>query len=242
MSVNVVDDDPTAAPPTTRLGFGTQIGPTATLVRVDWPAATDPTSAIAGYEVERSINEGPWGETVSRSAATRFADYTLTYDAIYRFRVRAVDTAGNWSPWAVAGTSRFHPYDDRSSRVERVGTWRNATGASAFRQTLSGASRTSSKMRMTFTGHSIAIVASRGPHRGKARIYVDGVYIKTITTRSATSASRRVVFTYTFAAGGDAPDHARPDRDRHLPARQDRCIRRGTLADCKVIACPPGVS
>jgi hypothetical protein len=55
---------------------------------------------------------------------------------------------------------------------------------------------------MTFTGHSVAIVGSRGPSRGKAKVYIDGVYYRTISTKSATSVSRQVLFSYSFAGGG----------------------------------------
>jgi len=202
MTIKVVTDDPTASPPTTALIVGTQLGRTSAVVRVSWPAATDPTSAIAGYEVERSTNEGPWENVISLPGTQRATTYNLTFDTIYRFRVRAVDAAGNWSPWAVAGTSRFHPFDDLSSRVQRIGVWYRASGASAFGGTVIGSRSSRAKLRLWFTGHSIAVVASMGPYRGKARVYVDGVYIQTISTRSSASASRRIVFTRTFAAGG----------------------------------------
>ena len=122
IAINVVENDPTAIAPTTRVRITTKIGRTSTLVRVDWAAATDPTSPIAGYEVQRSVNGGAVGRHDRHCPRRqRFADYTLAFDTTYRFRVRAVDTGGHWSPWAIAGTSRFHPFDDRNSRVIRSG-------------------------------------------------------------------------------------------------------------------------
>jgi hypothetical protein len=53
---------------------------------------------------------------------------------------------------------------------------------------------------MTFTGREIAVIAPKGPKRGKAKIYVDGVYIKTISLR-ATSSPAGVVFTRAFGSG-----------------------------------------
>ena len=53
-----------------------------------------------------------------RRSASPWPTYTLGFDTVYRFRVRAVDAAGHWSPWVeAAGTSRIHPFDDRSSSV-----------------------------------------------------------------------------------------------------------------------------
>ena len=68
-----------------------------------WPAATDPSSAIAGYEVQRSANGGAWTrhDRHGRGAPGRRLQPRRSTRS-YRFRVRAVDAAGNWSPWADA--------------------------------------------------------------------------------------------------------------------------------------------
>jgi hypothetical protein len=55
---------------------------------------------------------------------------------------------------------------------------------------------------MTFTGHSIAVVAPKSPHRGKAKIYIDGKYVVTVNMTSSTSKSRLVAFSQWFPAGG----------------------------------------
>ena len=120
LPVNVVVDIPTAQPPLTSLVSGVTMGRTTLKVRVSWPPATDPSSAIAGYEVQRSTNGGAWTSTVSTPVGAPWPTYTLDFDTVYRFRVRAVDAAGHWSPWVQAvGTSRIHPFDDRSPSVTR---------------------------------------------------------------------------------------------------------------------------
>ncbi|MFL5641372.1 MAG: hypothetical protein ACJ771_03425, partial [Chloroflexota bacterium] len=143
-----------------------------------------------------------WGSTVTTPGTIRTATYSLAFDTIYIFRVRAVDTAGHWSPWAVAGTSRVHPFDDRSSRVVKTGLWKPATSAGAFKTTETGSTRSTATIRMTFTGHSVALVGPKTPRRGKAQVFIDGVYVKTISMKSSTSLSRRVVFGQFFPAGG----------------------------------------
>ena len=45
-----------------------RLGSTRCTIRVAWPAATDPSSAIAGYEVQTSVDGGAWGYTVATSA------------------------------------------------------------------------------------------------------------------------------------------------------------------------------
>ena len=92
--------------------------------RVAWPAATDPSSPINGYEVQVSVNGGAWANTLATTSAQREVVYPLAFDTTYKFRVRALDTAGNWGTWVESAiTTRVHPYDDRSSSVVRSSGW-----------------------------------------------------------------------------------------------------------------------
>ena len=202
VAVTVVQDDPTATPPTTSLATGSKLGLASAAINVGWAPATDPTSPIGGYEVQQSVNEGAWGPAIPLPASIRMASYILADDTTYRFRVRAVDTAGNWSPWAVAGSTRVHAYDDRSSRVLRTGTWRLTSSSSAFNRSLIGSTRAGATVRMTFTGHSIALVAPKSPYRGRARLYIDGRYLGTLNLKSGTTMSRQVVFSRSLVGGG----------------------------------------
>ena len=54
----------------------------------------------------------------------------------------------------------------------------------------------------SFTGHAIALVGSKGPGRGKARVYVDGVLAKTVDFYRSTAVHRQVVFTRSWATAG----------------------------------------
>ena len=54
----------------------------------------------------------------------------------------------------------------------------------------------------TFTGSSIAWVASRGPDRGSAKVYVDGVYAKTVSLYTSGRSYRYVAFARNFGATG----------------------------------------
>jgi hypothetical protein len=196
--VTVVEDDPTASPPaTTSVAVGTTMGRTTTKIRVTWPAATDPTTAIGGYELQRSVNGGAWGATSSFPTATRAFIDTIAFDATYRYRVRAVDAVGHWSPWAeMASSGRYHAYDDRSTKVLRAGNWQKLATSSAYKGTLLGSSSTSAKLSMTFTGRSLAIVAPKGPKRGAITIWIDGVVQKVVSLKASTATSRKVVFSW----------------------------------------------
>jgi hypothetical protein len=179
------------------------MGRSATNVRVLWAPATDPTSPITGYQLQRSQDGGSWGATIERTAAQREAVITLPFDKTYRFRVRAMDRGGNWSPWAeTPSAARVHAVDDRSSSVIRTGVWVKVASTSAYKSTVSGSTKPASRLKLTFAGHGIALVGSTSPYRGVANVYVDGVFIRRVDTRSATTRSRRVLFSRSFASGG----------------------------------------
>jgi len=203
VSVNVVVDLPTAKPPVTSMLPGEKLSPTSLRVRVSWPAATDPSSAIVGYEVSLSTNGGAWTSPIATAGGVLAATYTLALDTVYQFRVRAVDSAGNWSPWATAvGTSRIHPLDDRSSSIARTRSWRTVTNSGAYRSTLSGSASTGARMSLRFTGHGVAIVAPRSAHLGKFKVYIDGVYKATVNLKASSYVGRQVVWAWYTPAGG----------------------------------------
>ena len=104
VSVNVVVDLPDRPGPVALVhpdhpdGHDRHPGP-----RSSWPAATDPSSAIAGYEV---AVEPQWRRVEPADRPRRGPARHHVHPGVrrpsYRFRVRAVDAAGNWSPWVEA--------------------------------------------------------------------------------------------------------------------------------------------
>jgi hypothetical protein len=201
--VDVVVDTPTANAPITSVLAGARMGDTDIRVRVVWPAATDPSSSIARYEVQSSLAGAGWTPTIAIAGDRSETLYTLKFDKSYRFRIRARDAAGNWSPWATTVTPTvMHPVDDRSAAISRTPSWTRTSSASAWHRTVTGSKLAGGALTMVFTGHGIALVGPRNPQRGSARIYIDGVYIRTVSMKSSAWLSRQVAFTRYFAAGG----------------------------------------
>ena len=198
--VDVIEDLPTAEPTVASVANGWRLGIANIRVRVRWPAATDPSSPIAGYEIQMSRNGGAWGSTITRGASQLQADYILDDGVLYAFQVRAQDAPGNWSPWAAAGT-RIVRVNDRSASIVYRGTWTRWNAASATSGTLTGSSRAGASAKLTFSGQAIAVVVPRSRYHGLADIYIDGLLIKRITTRSLTSVTRQVVFERSVTPG-----------------------------------------
>ena len=133
--------------------------------------------------------------------------------------------------------SRFHAYDDRSSRIVRHGTWAKVSSSKAFKQTLLGGSRATKWLQMTFTGHSIGIVAPKEPlsrqglrlrrrrPRGDDQPEVVDIDDSPFRLQSL------------FPGRRDAHDPDRPDRDRRVPAHPGRRVRlRGLIRTPSIAA------
>ncbi len=56
-------------------------------------------------------------------------------------------------------------------------------------------------VRLRFTGSEIALVSNTAATRGRVRISIDGRAVATVDLRSATSASRQIVFRQRLRAG-----------------------------------------
>ncbi len=201
-TIVVEDDLPIAQPPATAALAKSQLGAATVATRISWPAATDPTTGIAGYELQSSVDGGAWVATTATGATVRSTLGSQSLGHAYRYRVRARDTVGNWSDWATGPSVTAVLVQDRSSAVTYTGTWKRAWYSYASGGTTAWAVSSGARARTTFSGRGIAIVGPTSSTRGSARIYVDGVYRTTISFRSATNHGRVVMYSTTFAALG----------------------------------------
>ncbi len=205
IAVLVATDVPTARAPSAAAAVGTFIGLTDGMtmsVRATWPAATDPSDTITSYEIQRSIDSGAWGGTISTTATTRTATYAdVRLKSTIRLRVRARDSSGDWSAWAESSSYTTVIVSDRSASVSYSGSWGRGSVTSAVGGTLTSTRFAGSSARHRFTGRAIGIVAPTGTTRGKARVYIDGAYKATIDL-GTTATPRRVVYAASWATSG----------------------------------------
>jgi hypothetical protein len=92
---------------------------------------------------------------------------------------------------------------ESNSKVIRTGSWKAAThtayaGDRVYYSTDPGASAT-----FTFTGRKIVWYGPEGPTRGQAKVYIDGVYMKTVDTHRSTFLARSALFAYRWAGPGE---------------------------------------
>ncbi len=207
--VRVTNDAPTASAPTAAPAKGSQVGitgsgtPSTVALKVSWAAATDPSSAIVGYELERRVDSGSWVGTMALAPSARsFTFAGLSLGASHTFRVRAQDAAGNWSPWATSVAYRLRTVGDRSSSLTYSGTWKRAAVSSATNAVRTTSTRAGATVATTFTGRGIAVVMPRSSARGRVTIYIDGVKAATVDTYYKSTQARRVVWAKTWKTAG----------------------------------------
>jgi hypothetical protein len=189
---------PIATAPAHRLVSGSAIGAGRTTVRLGW-TGSDATSGIARYELAQSTDGFGW-VTVSTSLTATHLDRALAPGHTYRFRLRAVDNAGNVGAWVAGPTFRISHYGESSSKVVYLGRWLTATSSVYWGGQAKASSQAGAKSTLTFTGRSVEVVSRKGPTRGKAQIYVNGVLKATVDLYSSTYQNQRVVWAANWAS------------------------------------------
>jgi hypothetical protein len=195
-SVIVDTITPTATGPRQSLVTATSVSNGKVTVRADW-TAKDPGSGIVRYELAQSTDGGAWktvGTTLTKAASTRL----LAPGHTYRFRVRAVDAAGNVSAWATGSTITLSRYQESSSRISYSGTWKTSWSSGFWGGAAKKSSTAGSKASITFTGRSIGWISRVGPTRGKATVYVNGTKVASVDLYSPMYESPKVVWTRTW--------------------------------------------
>jgi hypothetical protein len=189
---------PTATAPTWRLVNGSAISGGRTTVRLAW-TGSDATSGVARYELAQSTDGGGWA-SVSTSLASTSLDRALAHGHSYRFRVRAADVAGNLGAWMTGPAFRLTHYGESSASVKYSGTWSTSTSSVYWGGKAKASSQAGAKASLTFTGRSVELVSRKGPARGKAQIYVNGVLKATIDLYAASYQNQRVVWTGSWSS------------------------------------------
>jgi hypothetical protein len=172
------------------------IGPRV-MTRIVW-SGSDAGSGIDQYQVQRSTDGGGYVQ-VGRNSLVPMTVLPLPLGHTYRLRVRAIDRAGNIGGWTYGSSFKLTGAQDGAARYS--GTWTTALSDVIW---WGGTTRSSTTKNSTasyaFTGRSIAWVSARGPDRGKAAVYVDGVLKATIDLFASRSRTQVVVWSMNFSA------------------------------------------
>jgi hypothetical protein len=165
---------------------------------VAWPKATDATSGVAAYDVQKSRDGAAWVDVTSAAPTTTAILVWVEFGHSYVYRVRARDAAGNASAWQPAAALTVAAGDDKSSAMHYGGSWSTVPSASAFGGSFHRTTSSGSTVTFTFTGRQLAIIGRMGPTEGAAAVYVNGVYQGTFSMYATTTLYRRSVWSKDF--------------------------------------------
>jgi hypothetical protein len=192
--------NPVPQPPSASSPVGGQAPVTGTLVpvRLRWPAATD-AGGIQTYALQQSLNAGAYSVVATVPASTLTTFLSLAPGSVYRFRVRAIDKAGNAAASASCTPFSVAAYQENAPEISYVPAWTSTTDASAWggAKRLSSAAGASASLSVPAGAKALAWVGTLGPNRGQALVYVDGVQAATVNLASSAVTPRSVLFSRT---------------------------------------------
>jgi len=194
-------EGPVATGPTESLRAGSQLGITSVPVRVAW-SISDAVSGVSTYSLwELSSDVWEWQKVALPQETSTSVLRRLTPSETYQFQVRALDKAGNQG----GGTGPQFELEARQENAAELtysGTWTPRRVQSAYGGYLKYTSARGAEATCSFTGRGGALVAPKGPNRGKAAIYVDDAFVKNIDLYAAGSKPRIIVFSRSWADAG----------------------------------------
>lgn len=180
------------------IGVGTVVGAREVVAHIRWPAASDPVTGIARYDLRRLGPDG-WTDVV-RSGTTATATSSLQYGRAYTFRLRAIDGASNVGGPADGPTVTPTLHADGSALATYGPGWTTVASNGATGKRLHSTTTAGSWMTFAFHGRAVGLVSPRGASRGSVRVYVDGVYVSTVSLHRAKAQSQVVVFSRSWSA------------------------------------------
>jgi hypothetical protein len=192
---------PTTGTPKVQLDKGTTLNGAALRAGVVGAGTDVGPAGIGSYDVRRSYDGGAY-VAIGTVASGEALPWSLTPGHAYRFETRAHDRAGNVGGW-VAGPT-LHPAltQQTSSSVH----WSGATTTLLSTRYSGGSLRylaaVGAGATYTTTARSLSFVTAKGPTRGTAEIWIDGVSQGMVVLTDPSTTLRYVAFSKTWSSVG----------------------------------------
>ena len=124
-----------------------------------------------------------------------------TYATRYVSRVMTIYRATAEAPTTAPSTS-IHRYSEGSSKITYSGTWRMASHPSYAGDKAKYSTKAGASASFAFSGTKVIWYGPVGPTRGKARVLIDGTYVKTVNLYSSSFTARKAVFSRSWSTAG----------------------------------------
>ena len=103
---------------------------------------------------------------------------------------------------ATAPSTSIHRYSEGSSKITYSGTWRMASHPSYAGDKAKYSTKAGATASFAFSGSKVVWYGPVGPTRGKARVFIDGTYVKTVDLHARSFTARKAVFSKSWSAKG----------------------------------------
>ena len=166
---------PIAKTPTSSLALGT-ISSTAARVKTAW-GAIDP-DGIKSYTVQRQVNGGAWSTVALASPTQTSVTTSLTFNALYRYRVRATDRLGHTGSYTYGRAFKIRLIQQTTTAVKSDWHWTTQSTSSATRSNsleirVDGVSvKSNYSLRATSTTYRKVVFAKTSTSNAKRSLYV----------------------------------------------------------------------
>lgn len=190
---------PVAKAPVATLRTSVSLSGTSPRAQITWSATDNAPFAPATYRLARRIDGKAW-TTISTTLTSPSATTSLSPGHTYQFRVAAVDHDGNLSAWATGPTLAPKLVQQNGSGVTASSGWSTTSSSSLSGGSAKWSKKTSASLTATVTGRAVALIATTGPGRGVAKIYVDGTLKASVDLLSATTVYRVQVWSTKFSS------------------------------------------
>ena len=102
----------------------------------------------------------------------------------------------------IKSTANIHRYSENSKAIHYGSKWKRAEHSGYRGDAVRQATRRGQTATFRFKGSQVAWNGPKGPTRGKAKVYLDGQYVKTVDLYASHFKARNRIFTKSFADSG----------------------------------------
>ncbi|MEO6350213.1 MAG: metallophosphoesterase, partial [Candidatus Limnocylindrales bacterium] len=170
---------------------------------VSWPAASPDAAPVDHYDLERSLDGGPWTPVtlpgpLSRSVVVGTRPWTSV-----RFRVRAVDTSAVQGDWSESAPRWLSAPQEADPTVQLAGSWQTVSDRRAYLKQRASTTTGGDTATFEFVGREVAWVSRRSPTMGQAAVSADGDAPSSVNLYRSSKQLRAIVFTQTWPTSGE---------------------------------------
>ena len=118
------------------------------------------------------------------------------------FRATATDGSGNNTTSPTSGPWDISRFQELAATYTPAASWLTGSPTGTWGGSVRYATVNGATARFVFTGSDVAWISIRAGDRGKAKVYMDGVFQRKVNLASGTFGSRQIVYRATGLSNG----------------------------------------